>query len=401
MEEDYNKNNDVAIYNNLLDLINDDIYETYAKPLDVKINGLLNQIKDSLLEYGISEEEIANFVNDNVDMKIEDFYESFKNAFLNKLDKENSVEYEGEVRDSTAVIVQLFDELSEVQKEKTNIASSATSVEIQKSGNVIVRNSKGSISEDVTNYVKSSSYTVTDNFGNELTYDMSDTESTSTVRKNRDLKEEELKVNQAGTAAAAKTTISAAEANVREEELAAAIENLSVAKETEKKAKESFDTDNKKIEEPVESATSISSVDETNENSILKLNVLYPDPVTVALDSQQEDLLDKYDNVDDVPDDLKDAFEAAEEQLETYARAVENLDLRNEISNYQSQITNGNSGVIDNGISLLERISDKLSSLSEDPDSSDEQDQLEDIRVDVDFNNTTILANVDSNAIQQ
>lgn len=88
LEEDLDNNNDVVLYNNLIVAINEDIYNTFVKPLDDKIASLLEEIKYRLIEYGVAEEDINKFVSDNAELPFDEFYQALYNAVFANLDVE-------------------------------------------------------------------------------------------------------------------------------------------------------------------------------------------------------------------------------------------------------------------------------------------------------------------------
>lgn len=88
LEEDLDNNNDVVLYNNLIVAINEDIYNTFVKPLDDKIASLLEEIKSRLIEYGVAEEDINKFINDNSELPFDEFYQALYNAVFANLDVE-------------------------------------------------------------------------------------------------------------------------------------------------------------------------------------------------------------------------------------------------------------------------------------------------------------------------
>lgn len=332
---------------------------------------------------------------------------------------ENGFEYDGETRDGAAGLSSLFADMQSAQQEKTEIVGTRPiqgdssvrrqmlaamgpveySVEVSETGTTTIYDAEGNVSEEVTNHVRSSVYGISDANGDTINVNMSDTPTVSALKTNRDKRIEETRVNQAGTAANAKTTIAASEAPVRVEELSAAVQNVQTARNAETAARNKFVADSSAVSTRVTTVTESDTVQERNDASIEKLNNLYPDPASVEPNSQQRDLLNKYNNISDVPADDVEAYNAAVEQQEKYNTATENLELRREVTNYQTQVSQGNTGVIDNGDATLASIDDRLSSLPN-PDPSGEREQLEALRTDISDNNASIKTGVGEDSIE-
>lgn len=330
---------------------------------------------------------------------------------------ENWFEYEGETRDGAAGLSGLFADMQSAQQEKTEIVGTRPiegdpsvrrqmlaamgpveySVEVSETGTTTIYDAKGNVSEEVTNHVRSSVYGVSNANGDTINVDMSDTTTVSNLRTNRDRRIEETRVNQAGTAANAKTTIAAAQATVRPEELSAATQDLQTARATEAAAKSKFETASSRVQTSVDTITNNTKVSERNDAIAKQTNDLYPDPAESLPNAQQRDLLAKYNDPSQVPVEDSAAYNAAVEQQAEYERAVANDQLSNEIINYTDQVDRNNAGVIDNGNATLARIDDRLAELP-DPDPSGEREKLQDIRGNVALNNDAILEATDEDA---
>lgn len=226
----------------------------------------------------------------------------------------------------------------------------------------------------------------------EITINVDDSDQITEITQDKVDEEKKLKTNQAATVTIGKSSEEASQAPVTTDEYSTAATALRSAKNREDSARENFIIKSTGLTRPVAEVTQKENVVNNLNSAKTKTNNLYPDPETIQLNSQEEEIITKYKSIPEssIPPGELNEYNAAVAKQEKYQNAKLNEDFGNDLKNYQTQVETGNVGVVDNGERILERIDEKL----EDPTISDEEkSELESIKSNI----QTIDNNVQNN----